>query len=149
MSNTLELIHAIAKGNAAETEEVFNIALGEKISAKLDDMRVNIAKSMFNPVTEDQQDEQEDTITEDQYNALSDEEKAEYEIVEGIVKKIGNVVNKAADAVGDAANAAGSLAGKAVGGVAKTVGAARQTLPAAGAAYNKGRVGAQNAIAGK
>lgn len=148
MSNTLELIHAIAKGNAAETEEVFNIALGEKISAKLDDMRVNIAKSMFNPVMEEQQ-EDEDTITEEQYNALSDEEKAEYEIVEGIVKKIGNVVNKAADAVGDAANAAGSLAGKAVGGVAKTVGAVRQTLPAAGAAYNKGRVGAQNAIAGK
>lgn len=48
MTTTLELINAIAKGDAAATESAFNSAMAEKISAQLDDLRVNIAQNMFN-----------------------------------------------------------------------------------------------------
>ena len=47
MTSTLELIDAISKGNAVDTEAAFNAAMAEKISAKLDDMRIDVARSMF------------------------------------------------------------------------------------------------------
>lgn len=48
MSETVKnLISAIATGNAVETENAFNTAMAEKISVKLDDMRVNVAQNMF------------------------------------------------------------------------------------------------------
>ncbi len=61
MTTTLELINAISNGDATATENAFNAAMAEKISAKLDDMRVNIAHRMFNA-----QEEQTDTSIEDQ-----------------------------------------------------------------------------------
>ncbi len=48
MSTTLELINAISNGDATATENAFNAAMAEKISAKLDDMRINVAHAMFN-----------------------------------------------------------------------------------------------------
>lgn len=147
--STLALINAIAQGSVMEAEQAFQDAMADKISAQLDAMRIDVAKTMFNPAQEAVVEEEVETISEEQYEALTEEEKAQYEIVEGVIKKIGNGLNKVADAAGDAGNAVGSLAGKAVGGVAKAVGAVRQAAPAAGAAYNKGRAGAQNAIAGK
>lgn len=42
--NTLNLINAIAKGDAIETENAFQTAMAEKISVKLDDMRAQVAK---------------------------------------------------------------------------------------------------------
>lgn len=50
MTTTLELINAIASGDATQTEAAFGSAMAEKISAKLDDMRVQIAQNMFNAV---------------------------------------------------------------------------------------------------
>lgn len=47
MTTTLELIDAISKGDAVATETAFNAAMAEKISAKLDDMRVSVAQGMF------------------------------------------------------------------------------------------------------
>ncbi len=61
MSTTLELINAIASGSAVDTESAFNAAMAEKISAKLDDLRVNIAHNMFNAVAP-----QEETTVTDQ-----------------------------------------------------------------------------------
>lgn len=142
MSSTLELINAIASGDAVATETAFKTAMSEKVSAKLDDMRISVAKGMFGSVVE----EEVETITQEEYEALSEEEKAEYELVEGALVK---AVNKVAGAVGEVGKAAGTVVGKAVGGVAKTVGAVRQAPAATGAAYTKGRVGAQNTIAGK
>ena len=52
MTTTLELINAIANGDAVATENAFNASMAEKISAKLDDMRINVAKTMFNPEQE-------------------------------------------------------------------------------------------------
>lgn len=54
MTTTLELINAISNGDATATENAFNAAMAEKISAKLDDMRVNIAHAMFNVQQEEQ-----------------------------------------------------------------------------------------------
>lgn len=48
MSDTIKnLISAIATGDAVNTENAFNAAMAEKISAKLDDMRQNVAMNMF------------------------------------------------------------------------------------------------------
>ena len=47
MSNTRNLIDAIADGNALETESSFNAAIAEKIAASLDNMRQTVAQSMF------------------------------------------------------------------------------------------------------
>ena len=47
MTTTLELINAISQGDATATENAFNAAMAEKISAKLDDMRMSVAQSMF------------------------------------------------------------------------------------------------------
>lgn len=41
------LINAISTGNAVDTENAFNAAMAEKISAKLDDMKVQVAQGMF------------------------------------------------------------------------------------------------------
>lgn len=61
--NTLNLIQAIANGDAVETEQAFATAMAEKLSVKLDDMRTGIAQNMFvaqEPVTEDQDSESVD-----------------------------------------------------------------------------------------
>ena len=42
-----DLVNAIISGNALETENAFAAAMAEKVSAKLDDMRMNVAQSMF------------------------------------------------------------------------------------------------------
>ena len=49
MTTTLELINAISSGNAVDIENAFNAAMAEKVSAKLDDMRVSVAQTFFNP----------------------------------------------------------------------------------------------------
>jgi hypothetical protein len=46
--STLNLIQAVANGDALETEQAFSAAMAEKLSVKLDDMRTSIAQSMFN-----------------------------------------------------------------------------------------------------
>lgn len=55
--NTLNLIQAIANGDAVETEQAFSQAMAEKLSAKLEDMRTGIAQNMFSaqePVVEEE-----------------------------------------------------------------------------------------------
>jgi hypothetical protein len=47
MSNTRNLIDAIADGNALETESSFNAAIAEKIAGRLDTMRQEVAQNMF------------------------------------------------------------------------------------------------------
>ena len=45
--DTLDLISAIANNDALETEAAFKEVMADKISAKLDDMRMNIASNMI------------------------------------------------------------------------------------------------------
>jgi hypothetical protein len=54
------LITAIASGNAIDTENAFNAAMAEKISARLDDMKISVAQNLFKgeaqvETTEDQE----------------------------------------------------------------------------------------------
>jgi hypothetical protein len=158
--NTLNLIRVIAEGDALETEKSFQAAMAEKISAKLEDMRAQIAQNMFTtPETVAEENEEEyKTISLEEYEALSEEKKAEYELVdmeEGVTDKIrqktnaagqaiGNIVGTAADVVKGVAGAAG----KVVGHTAATAGVIRQTPAAVKNAYNKGRGAADKSIAG-
>jgi hypothetical protein len=154
--NTLNLIKAIAEGDALETEKTFQAAMAEKISAKLDDMRAQVAHNMFasEPVVE----EEYETITLEEYEALSEEEKANYEVIEmeeGVTDTIRQKTNAAGQAIGnivgtvaDVAKGAASAAGKVVGHTAAAVGAVRQTPAAVKNAYNKGRGAAEKSIAG-
>ena len=48
--SVLALVDAIKSGDAMATETAFAAAMGEKITAKIDDMRQSVAASMFNSV---------------------------------------------------------------------------------------------------
>lgn len=45
--STKDLINAIVAGDAIEIENAFNSTMAEKISARLDDFRVDVAQNMF------------------------------------------------------------------------------------------------------
>lgn len=45
--STRDLINAIAIGDAIEIENAFNSAMAEKISGRIDDMRVDVAQNLF------------------------------------------------------------------------------------------------------
>ena len=48
MSESVQnLVNAIAAGDALETQNAFAAAMAEKLSTKLEDMRANVAQSMF------------------------------------------------------------------------------------------------------
>lgn len=47
MTTTKTLIDAISSGDAVSIETAFNAAMAEKISSKLDTMRMDVAKNMF------------------------------------------------------------------------------------------------------
>lgn len=48
-----DLIVAISKGDAMETEAAFNAAMADKIAARLDDKRIEVASKMFSTQTQD------------------------------------------------------------------------------------------------
>ena len=53
MNETVQnLVNAIAAGDALETQNAFAAAMAEKLSTRLDDMRAEVAQSMFTQVTE-------------------------------------------------------------------------------------------------
>lgn len=141
--NIKNLVDAMLAKDATKTESAFQAAMAEKISAKLDDMRTSMAQSMFK--TPEAVVEEEVTITEEQYEALSEEEKAEYEVIE---EGAGKTIKKVAKVTADLLKGTAKVAGATVGAVAKTAGVIRQTPAAVKDAYNKGRAGAQKAIAG-
>ena len=92
------LINAISVGSAIDTEESFNSVMAEKISVKLDAMRQDVAANMF--ATEEGVSEDYETISEEHYLTLSEEEKQNYEqldeISQDLVKKYYNKVSRKA-----------------------------------------------------
>lgn len=52
MSSTRNLIDAIASSDSQGIESAFNTAMAEKIAVKLDTMRQDVAKNMFNQASE-------------------------------------------------------------------------------------------------
>lgn len=62
------LINAISAGDAVETENAFQLAIADKISARLDDMKIEVAKGMFaqqDSAEAEQEVEQETQTTEE------------------------------------------------------------------------------------
>ena len=74
----LALVDAINSGDAIDTENAFAAAMAEKLSVRIDEYRQSVAASMF---AQPEEVVEEETISEEEYNALSEEEKAEYELV--------------------------------------------------------------------
>lgn len=69
------LLDAIQSGDALATENAFADAMAEKLAPKLEDMRINVAQSMFapqEPVSEEKEDDKED---EDDKDSEDDEDK--------------------------------------------------------------------------
>lgn len=50
--STRNLIDAISTGDSQGIESAFNVAMAEKIAVKLDTMRQEVAKNMFNQPAE-------------------------------------------------------------------------------------------------
>ena len=99
--STLDLVTAIINKDATAIESSFNDAMAEKISTRLDDMRTDIAQSMFKSEEPEAVVEEEyETISEEDYNNLSEEEQQDYEqldeISQDLVKKYYNKVSKKA-----------------------------------------------------
>jgi hypothetical protein len=48
-----DLVYAIAQSNAAESENLLNSIMSQKALSALDNMRVDVAKNMFNTPQQD------------------------------------------------------------------------------------------------
>ena len=81
--STLDLIKAIEAGSAIGIEEAFNQNMAERISERLDVMRQDIARNMFNSDSVVVEEElEEGYLSEEEFEALSEEEKADYKPVD-------------------------------------------------------------------
>ena len=68
------LVDAIKSGDALATETAFADAMAEKLAPKLEDMRINVAQSMFapqEPVSEEKEDDKEEDRRADRSDAPS------------------------------------------------------------------------------
>ena len=72
------LINAISEGDAVGIESAFNSAMAEKISARMEDLRVQVAQNMFaNPVAEEVEETEAEEIEEElDFEDLSEEEQS-------------------------------------------------------------------------
>ena len=78
MTDTVrDLVDAMVQGDALGTEKAFGAAMAEKLSSKLDDMRTNVAQTMF--ATEEEVEieaaEEEMDSTEDSVEETPEEEQ--------------------------------------------------------------------------
>ena len=60
--STRDLINAIAAGDAIEIENAFNSVMAEKVSARIDDMRIDVAQNLFAEQAEEIEEETELTL---------------------------------------------------------------------------------------
>jgi len=89
-----DLINAISMGNAAETQEVFQAVMAEKISARLDDMRVQVAQSMFKEQAQIEEDlNLEDYSLEELEDFMMSEDFEQLDEISG--KVLGSYIQKA------------------------------------------------------
>ena len=55
--STRDLVNAIAAGDAIEIENAFNSTMAQKISARIEDKRIDVAQSLFSTQEEVAMDE--------------------------------------------------------------------------------------------
>lgn len=92
--NIKDLVDAMLAKDASRTESAFQAAMAEKISAKLDDMRSNMAQNMFKtpapaaePVVEEELTvEAVDTLTEEQLDEVLTKATPASEYISDFVK---------------------------------------------------------------
>jgi hypothetical protein len=77
-----QLVTAMLQKDAMATESAFQSAMAEKISAKLDDLRVQVAQNMFNAVEPELNVEESVEFTQEEWDSLSEEEQSEYNLIE-------------------------------------------------------------------
>jgi hypothetical protein len=130
----IRLVDAIKSGDVLETEKAFAAAMAEKLAPTIDNYRQEVAANMFKPAVEENVYEDVE-LSQEEYDALTDDEKQAFTLDEGLGKFVGKVAKGTMDAFGNL-----------IGGVAKTVGAVRQAPAAIGSAYNRGRAAAQKSI---
>jgi hypothetical protein len=82
--NVQELVNAMMAKDATRTENAFQAAMAEKISAKLDDMRQNMAQSMFRSPTEESSG---NTVVEEDYDLETIDSLTEEQLDEVLTKK--------------------------------------------------------------
>lgn len=84
-----DLIAAIALGDAAGTENAFNATMAEKISAKLDDMRISVAQNMFKPAVDAEETAEDNTVVEEEFDLTEEQVEAmtEEQLDEILTKK--------------------------------------------------------------
>ena len=75
--NTLNLVSAIINKDATDIETYFNAAMAEKISDRLEDMRSDVAQTMFAEPEETFVEEDFEWISEEEYLQLTEEEQEE------------------------------------------------------------------------
>jgi hypothetical protein len=100
-----DLINAIASGSAIQTEQAFNQVMAEKISARLDDMRVEVAQNMFSEGYKKKMKEEESCDSEDEDEDKKEDMKEEVEELDEISK--GTMGRYLAKAGADIANREG------------------------------------------
>ena len=104
--SVINLVDAIRTGDAVATENAFADAMAEKLSSKIEDLRMNIARSMFVQPEEEQISEETDLAeivenSTDDFDAdeisLTEEEVADLvEKYEGFKKLSGELASKGA-----------------------------------------------------
>lgn len=89
-----DLINAISMGNAADTQEIFQSVMAEKISARLDDMRIEVAQNMFKEEVQIEEDlNLEDYSVEELEDFMMSEDFEQLDEISG--KVLGSYIQKA------------------------------------------------------
>lgn len=81
MNDTVHnLVAAIKTGDALTTEQAFAAAMAEKLSTKIEDLRIATAQNMFNQVTEakaEEDDKEDDKESEDDKETDKEDKESE------------------------------------------------------------------------
>ena len=77
--STRDLINAIAAGDALEIENAFNSAMAEKVSMRIDDMRISVAQNLFAEDVEELDEEQLDELSNATLSSYAKKKSASHE----------------------------------------------------------------------
>ena len=85
--NVKDLVNAMLAKDADKMQSAFQAAVAEKISTKLDDMRMNLAQSMFKTQQEPEAQQNLDPVVEEEIDLDSIDQLTEEQLDEVLTKK--------------------------------------------------------------
>jgi len=139
-----DLIKAIDSGDSQTIDAAFQAEMANRISTRLEDLRVSVAQGMF--ATEQAAEE----TAEEEVSEEAEEIEEEVEQIDEagtITGKIVKGVARVGNELKDAGKGTAELGGQAVGTVAKTAGAIAALPGATKAAYQQGKANTYNSVA--